>query len=91
MVSHGKDYLNTNYVKATIDNNGNIEGVFVKKSNGIPTKKSVVKQDLLDDLDREFNTRIPREKERNGFVNQLFNDWYYNNISKNNSLTNYNW
>lgn len=89
-VKHGKDYLNGNYMRAEYDNNGNIVGVFVKLSNGKPTQKTVWKQDVLDDLDKEFYNRITDDKERKGFINQLLDNWYNNKISKYDTLTNYN-
>lgn len=90
-VSHGTKFLEDNYMRATYDNgSGNIVGVFVKKSNGVPTKKTVWKQDVLDNLDKEFYNRITNDKERKGFINQLLDDWYNNKISKYGSLSNYN-
>ena len=89
-VSHGNDYLNSNYMRAEYDNNGNIVGVFVKLSNGKPTQKTVWKQDVLDDLDKEFYNRITDDKERKGFISQLLDDWYNNKISKYGSLSSYN-
>ena len=90
-VSHGTDFLNTNYMRGTYDNgSGNIVGVFVKRSNGMPTKKTMWKQDVLDDLDREFYNRITNDTERKGFISQLLDDWYNNKISKYGSLSSYN-
>ena len=89
-VSHGKDFLDGNYMRAEYDNNGNIVGVFVKVSNGKPTQKTVWKQDVLDDLDKEFYNRITDDKERKGFISQLLDDWYNGNISKYGSLSSYN-
>jgi hypothetical protein len=47
------------------------------------------KQDVLDELDREFYNRIKDDNERKGFINQLLDDWYNNKISKFGSLTSY--
>ena len=58
--------------------------------NNLPTKKSYWKQDVLDILDKEFNNMISDKKERDGFLNQLLDDWYNNKISKYGSLSNYN-
>ena len=88
-VKHGKDFLDGKYMKAEYDNNGDIVGVFVKVSNGKPTQKTVWKQDVLDDLDKEFYTRITNDKERKGFISQLLDDWYNGKISKYGSLSNY--
>lgn len=90
-VSHGTKFLEDNFMKGTYDNgSGNIVGVFIKKSNGMPTKKTVWKQDVLDNLDKEFYNRITNDTERKGFINQLLDDWYNGNISKYGSLSNYN-
>lgn len=90
-VSHGATFLDTNYMRGTYDNgSGNIVGVFVKKSNGVPTKKTLWKQDVIDDLDKEFYNRITNDTERKGFVSQLLDDWYNNRISKYGSLSSYN-
>lgn len=89
-ISHGKEFLEKNFLKGEYDDNGNIVGVFIKMSNGKPTKKTMWKQDVLDELDREFYNRITDDSERKGFINQLLDDWYNNRISKYGSLTNYN-
>jgi hypothetical protein len=90
-VSHGTKFLEDNFMKGTYDNgSGNIVGVFIKKSNGMPTKKTVWKQDVLDNLDKEFYNRITNDTERKGFISQLLDDWYNGNISKYGSLSSYN-
>ena len=90
-VAHGTKFLEDNFMKGTYDNgSGNIVGVFIKKSNGMPTKKTVWKQDVLDNLDKEFYNRITNDNERKGFISQLLDDWYNGNISKYGSLSCYN-
>jgi hypothetical protein len=48
------------------------------------------KQDVLDELDREFYNKITNDTERKGFISQLLDDWYNNKISKYGSLSCYN-
>lgn len=86
-----KTYLDNNFMRATFEKDGQNVGIFVKLSNGIPTKKSMWKQDVLDILDSKFNNIINDKKERDGFLNQVLNDWYNNKISKYGSLSTYNW
>lgn len=86
-----KQYLDRNFMRATFEKDGENVGVFVKLSNGVPTEKSMWKQDVLDILDSKFNNIIKDKKERDGFLNQVLNDWYNNKISKYGSLSTYNW
>ena len=86
-----KQYLDGNFMRATFEKDGENVGVFVKLSNGVPTEKSMWKQDVLDILDSKFNNIIKDKKERDGFLNQVLNDWYNNKISKYGSLSTYNW
>ena len=90
-VSHGTKFLEDNYQAQPYDNgSGSIVGVFVKKSNGMPTTRTMWKQDVLDELDKEFYNRITNDTERKGFISQLLDDWYNGNISKYGSLSSYN-
>lgn len=85
-----KKYLDNNFMRAAIEKDGNNVGIFVKLNNNLPTEKSYWKQDVLDILDKEFNNTITDKKERDGFLNQLLDDWYNKKISKFGSLSNYN-
>lgn len=87
-----KDYLNKNFMKASLEKNGDTVGIFFKLSNGMPTKKAMWKKDILDDLDREYYKMITDKKERDGFLNQVVDDWYYNRPGlKNGTLSSYSW
>lgn len=88
-VERGKDFLDKNFMKAEYENDGKRVGIFIKLDGGLPTKKSMWKQDVLDELDREFYNRIKDDNERKGFISQLLDDWYNNKISKFGSLTSY--
>ena len=85
-----KKYLDNNFMRATFEKDGENVGIFVKLSNHLPTEKSYWKQDVLDILDKEFNNTVTDKKERDGFLNQLLDDWYNKKISKFGSLSNYN-
>lgn len=85
-----KKYLDGNFMRATLEKDGDRIGVFVKLCNHLPTEKSYWKQDVLDILDKEFNNTITDKKERDGFLSQLLDDWYNNKISKYGSLSAYN-
>ena len=85
-----KKYLDNNFMRATLEKDGNDVGVFVKIINKKPTQKSYWKQDVLDILDKEFNNIVTDKKERDGFLSQLLDDWYNNKISKYGSLSSYN-
>lgn len=84
-----KKYLDDNFMRATFEKDGNNVGIFVKLSNHIPTDKSMWKQDVLDILDKEFNNIITDKKGRDGFLNQVIDDWYYKKFSKYGSLSKY--
>lgn len=84
-----KKYLDKNFVRGSFEKDGESVGIFVKAKNGIPTDKSYWKQDVLDILDKEFHKLISDKKERDGFLNQVVNDWYNRKISKYGSLSSY--
>ena len=89
-VESGKNFLDKNFMKAEYENDGKKVGIFIKLDRGLPTKKSMWKQDVLDELDREFYNKITNDTERKGFISQLLDDWYNNKISKYGSLSCYN-
>lgn len=89
-VERGKKFLDGNFMRAEYENDGKKVGIFIKLDRGLPTKKSMWKQDVLDELDREFYNRITDDDERKGFINQLLDDWYNGKISKYGSLSSYN-
>lgn len=84
-----RKYLDNNFMRATFEKDGENIGIFVKLSNHLPTEKSFWKQDVLDILNKEFNNIITDRKERDGFLNQLLDDWYNKKISKYGSLSTY--
>jgi len=88
-VESGKNFLDKNFMKAEYENDGKKVGIFIKLDRGLPTKKSMWKQDVLDELDREFYNKITNDTERKGFISQLLDDWYNNKISKYGSLSCY--
>lgn len=85
-----RKYLDDNFMRATFEKDGENVGIFVKLSNHLPTEKSYWKQDVLDILDKEFNNILNDKNERDGFLNQLLDDWYNHKISKYGSLSAYN-
>lgn len=85
-----KKYLDKNFMRASTEKDGEEVGIFVKLSNGIPTKRSYWRQDVIDILDDKFNNIITDKKERDGFLSQVLNDWYNKKISKYGSLSSYN-
>ena len=88
-VEKGKKFLDGNFMKAEYENDGKKVGIFIKLDRGLPTKKTMWKQDVLDELDREFYNKITNDTERKGFISQLLDDWYNNKISKYGSLSCY--
>lgn len=88
-----KDYLDKHFMKAAYQNNdGKTVGIFYSLYNGMPTKKTNWKQDVLDNLDKEYETLITDKNERDRFLDQVLTDWYYNHPGlKNGTLSNYNW
>lgn len=87
-----KDYLDKNYKSAPFEQNGETVGIFYKLSNGIPTEKTLWKKNILQDLDKEYYKMITDKKERDGFLNQVVDDWYYKRKGlENGTLSSYNW
>ena len=77
-------------MRGAIDKGGEMVGIFVKLNNGLPTSKTMWKQDVLDILERDFNKILTDKKERDGFLNQVTNDWFNKKITKYGSLSSYN-
>jgi hypothetical protein len=83
-IARGRKYLDGKYQVGVCDNNnGKYVRVYTEKSCGMPTNKSVWKEDVLDDLDRYFFDEITNEKERKELINRLLYNW------ENNSFTTY--
>lgn len=91
-----KRFLDGNFMKASAvtDNDDGTKGnmmVFIKLSNGIPTDSSCTNDDVFDIIQNKFVNILGDEKERDGFLRQVINDWANNKISKYGSLSNYMW
>ena len=88
-----KDHLDKSFMKAAFQNdNGKTVGIFYTLYNGLPTKKTNWKQDVLDNLENKYETIIKDKKERDGFLSQVLHDWYYDFPGlKNGTLSNYKW
>ena len=84
-----KRFLDKNFMRASTQKDGKDVGIFVKLNGNIPTDESLWKQDVLDILDDEFNNIISDKKERDGFLKRVIKDWYTHKISKNGSLSKY--
>lgn len=95
-VSLVKKFLDSNFMRAklekTNDKGTNVGiGVFVQlDSNHLPSKKSLYIQDVLDILDTNFKDIINDEESKKKFLTQVIKDWYDNKITKNGSLSSYN-
>lgn len=84
-----KRFLDKNFMRASIIQNGKTYNIFVLLNNYTPTDKSLWKQDVIDILDNNFHKIIKDKKERDSFFNQIVNDWYFKRISSYGSLSNY--
>ena len=90
-----KTYLDNNYIKADIDdldNNGNMSTVnlvIMLDTKKQPTKHRLTLKQLYEKLQYKYQNIISDKIERNNFLWQLVNDWYYNRISKNGNLSSY--
>lgn len=88
-------FLDGNFMRAKLEktNDKGVNtgiGVFVQlDSNHMPTKKSLKIQDLLDILETNFRDIISDDESKKKFLKQVAKDWYDNKITKNGSLSSY--
>jgi hypothetical protein len=87
-------YLDSNFFKAdkdVLDKNYNITSkalVIVKDSKGQPSKTLLTLEQLFQKIQYQYQNIITNKEERDKFLWQLINDWFYNKISKNSVLSN---
>lgn len=86
-----RKYLDSNFTPCKFDKNGEETTIFIKKVNNKPTGKSLWREDVFDELERKFEKILSDKENRDGFLNQVLNDWASGNISKYGSLSNYKW
>lgn len=83
-----KDYLDKNYIKADIDSmndKGDLEKqnlVIMIDSNKQPTEHRLTLEQLYYKLQYKFQKIISDKEERNKFIWNALNDWYFNRITK---------
>lgn len=90
-----KDYLNTHYIKADIeklDDKGDMKKqpiVIMLDTKMQPTENSLTLEQLYYKVQYKYQNIIPNKEERNKFIWNVINDWFYNKITKNNNLSKY--
>ena len=89
-------YLDNNFVRASFqskNDDGEVTNLGIclqKDPNGVPIKDSgKYDYQVFDMLQNKFINILPKEKGRDGFLKQVLKDWYNNKISKNGSLSRY--
>ncbi len=91
-----KNFLDSNFMRATLtqnDDNGlkkNV-GVFIQLGpNRLPTDTRLDRESVLDIVQNKFNKILTDKKERDRFLLQVIDDWYYNKKNlKNGVLSRY--
>ena len=90
-----KMFLDKNFIRATYtgeDENGELKniGIVVQlDGNGQPSKRSMTDVQLFYLIQNKFLNILPKDKGRDGFLKQVLKDWYNNKITKNGSLSGY--
>lgn len=90
-----QNFLNKNFIRAKYtgeDEDGvlrNYPIVVQMDENGQPSKKSLTDQQLFYLLQNKFKTILPKEHGRDKFIIQVLKDWYGKKITKNGTLTKY--
>lgn len=90
-----KKYLDDNFMRASyekIGDDGKYKsiGVFCQlDDNKQPTQKNLFFTDVFDIIQNEFKGISDTEQERDGFLKQVMKDWFDKKITKNNSLSSY--
>lgn len=93
-VSLVSKYLDSNYIKADRDmldkNYDSVPQMLVimKDSKGQPSKHVFTLEQLFHKIQYKYQNIITDKEERDKFLWQLTNDWFYNKISKNSVLSN---
>ena len=89
-------FLDDNFMRAYMtktDDHGlkkNI-GIFVQLgANKIPTDTQLMVSDVFDIVQDHFKNILGDKKERDGFLKQAIKDWFDKKITKNGSLSSYN-
>lgn len=96
-VSLVKKYLDSKYIKADKDvydkNNDSISQMLVimKDTKGMPSKQIMTLEQLYEKLKFKYQNILTDKIERNKFLWQIVNDWFYNRISKSFVLSNTNY
>lgn len=90
-----KDYLDKHYIKADIeklDDKGDMSKqpiVIMLDSKMQPTENSLNLEQLYYKVQYKYQNILPNKEERNKFIWNVINDWFYNKITKNNNLSKY--
>lgn len=96
-VSLVKKYLDSKYIKADKDvydkNNDSVSQMLVimKDTKGMPSKQIMTLEQLYEKLKFKYQNILTDKIERNKFLWQIVNDWFYNRISKSFVLSNTNY
>lgn len=78
-----KKFLDGKYKAGTFEeDNGDISNVFVKKVNGMPTKKSFYKDSIIDELEDRFPNIITDDSEREEFFKSVTDEWHNEDLMK---------
>lgn len=90
-----KKYLDSNFIKADIEelnDKGDLEKkplVIMLDSKMQPTENRMTLEQLYYKVQYKYQNIIQNKKERNKFIWNVINDWFYNKITKNNNLSRY--
>ena len=89
-----KNYLDKNYIKADTDvlnKDNDMEKqyyVIMLDTNKQPSKHVLTLKQLFEKLQYKYQRILTDKNERDKFLWQIVNDWYFKKTSKNNSLSN---
>ena len=90
-----KQYLDKHFIKADIEQlnkEGDLEKqplVIMLDSKMQPTENRMTLEQLYYKLQYKYQNIISNKEERNKFIWNTINDWFYNKITKNNNLSKY--
>lgn len=90
-----KNYLDNNFIKAdydSLDDNGDLKNnkiVIMLDSKKEPTDNKMTLEQLYYKLQFKFKKILSDKNERNKFIWNTINDWYYNKITKYGNLSKY--
>ena len=90
-----KKFLDGNFMRGTIEKTGDDgtmkkAGIFIQLDDKhMPTKSNIGAETLFDMIQDKFSSILPDKQARDKFIIRMIKDWYDNKITKDGTLSAY--